>query len=60
MFSDGISLTKKCLDPSVVDHFSSQLMNGVGEATGVKFQIDSILPCLETEVVIGGFRVSYP
>ena len=60
MFGDSIRLAKECLDPSVVDHFSSQLTNGVREATGVKFQVESVLPCLETELFIGGFWVSDP
>ena len=58
MLGDSIRLTKKRFDPSAVDHFFSQLLNGVGEATGVKFQVESFLPCPVTESVIGAFWVS--
>ena len=60
MLGDSVCLTMKRLDPSPVDHFTSQLLNGVGKATGVKSQAESLLPFLEIESVIGGFWVSYP
>ena len=60
MLGDSIYLAKERLDLSTVDHFTSQLLNGVGEATGAKFQFESVLPCLETQSVIGGFWVTYP
>ena len=60
MHGDSIRLAKKRLDSSTVDHSFSQLLNGGGEATGMKFQLESVPPCLETEPAIGGFWVSYP
>ena len=60
MLGDSIRLAQKRLDPSTVDHFSGQHLNGAGEATGMKFQLESVPPCLETESVVDGFRVSYP
>ena len=60
MLGDNIRLAKERLDLSAVYHFSSELLNGVGEATGVEFQLDSVLPSLGTKPVICRFWVSYP
>jgi len=60
MLSDSIRLAKKGLDPSAVDHFSSQLLNGAGEATGMEFSVEFVLPRLEIEPSICSFWVSHP
>ena len=60
MLGHGIRLAKKCLDPSAVDHFSSQLFNSAGEATIVEFHVEFVLPCLETEPIISSLWVSNP
>ena len=60
MLGDSIRLAQKRLDPSTVDHFTSQLLNGAGEATGAKCCVESVLPHLETKSVIDAFWVLYP
>ena len=60
MLGHSIHLTKQRLDPSAVNHFSSQLLNGAGEATGVEFHVEFALPCIEIEPSIGSFWVSNP
>ena len=52
MLGDNVRLAKKCLDPSAVAHFPSQLLNSLGEATSAKLLVKYLLPCLETEPVI--------
>ena len=46
MPGDSIRLTKQRLDPGPVNHFTGQLLNGIGKATGVEFQVESLLPFL--------------
>ena len=40
MCGNSIRLANKRHDPSAVDQFSTQLLNGIGEATGVKFEVE--------------------
>ena len=60
MLGDSIRLAKKRFDPSAVDHFFRQLLNGAGEATGLEFHLQFFLPCLVIEPIIGSLWVSYP
>lgn len=60
MLGDSICFTKERLDPSVVNHFSSQCLNCGGETTVLKFHFEFGFPCLELEPVIGRFWVSHP
>ena len=55
ILGDIIRFAKKRPDPRAVAHFYNQLLNGVGEATGVKFPLKYLLPCRETEPVIDSF-----
>lgn len=60
MLGDSICFTKEGLDPSVVNHFSSQCPNGGGETTVFKFHFEFGFPCLELESVIGRSWISHP
>ena len=42
--SDGIRLTKKCVDPGAVDHFFGQLLDGRRETTILEFRLEFVLP----------------
>jgi len=60
MLGDNICFTEERLDPSAINHFSSQRLNGGGETAGFEFHFEFVLPCPEIEPVVGSFWVSYP
>jgi hypothetical protein len=59
MLNGGICLANQRLDPSAVNHFSGQFLDGLGETTILQFRFEFAPPCQEVEPGIGSSWVSY-
>jgi hypothetical protein len=53
MIEDGTCLAKQSLDPRAVNHFSGQLLDGLGETTSLQFLFEFAPPCQRFEFGIG-------
>jgi hypothetical protein len=58
MLEDDICFAKQRLDPSAVNHFSGQLLDGLGETTILQFRFEFAPPCREVEPGMGSSWVS--
>ena len=60
ILGDSTCFIEERLDPSAVNHLSSQCLNGGGETTGLEFHFKFGLPRPEIKPVIDSFWISYP